>query len=154
MVEIVTGDLFASGAQTLVNAVNCHGVMGKGIALEFKRRYPDMFRDYQERCARGAVRLSEPYLYRRSAEPHILNFPTKDHWRAPARLDHIIAGVRYMQGQYMLWGVTSLAVPALGCGLGQLDWDSVCPVLTRMFGEFTIPVTLYAPLESALPPLL
>jgi O-acetyl-ADP-ribose deacetylase (regulator of RNase III) len=148
MVEIVTGDLFASDAQTLVNAVNCRGVMGKGIALAFKRRYPDMFRDYQARSARGAVRLSEPYLYRRSAEPHILNFPTKDHWRTPAQLDNIIAGVRYLQGQYVPWGVTSLAVPALGCGLGQLDWESVRPVLARLFGEFAIPVTLYAPLES------
>lgn len=148
MVEVIAGDLFASHAQTLVNAVNCRGVMGKGIALAFKRRYPDMFRDYQERCARGEVRLGEPYLYRRATPPHIFNFPTKDHWRAPAKLDDIIAGVHYLRERYAAWSVTSLAVPALGCGLGQLDWATTRPTLIDLFSEFAIPVTLYAPLEG------
>ncbi len=145
MVQIVTGDLFMSEAQTLVNAVNCAGVMGKGLALAFKRRFPDMFRDYQSRCARSEVRLGEPYLYRRATPPYILNFPTKDHWRSRSKLEDIVAGVHYLQRQYVEWGITSLAIPALGCGLGQLDWATVGPVLYRLFSEFTIPVTLYAP---------
>lgn len=145
MVQVVAGDLFASDAQTLVNAVNCAGVMGKGLALEFKQRYPDMFQDYRERCARGQMRLGEPYLFRRAAPPHILNFPTKRHWRSPSRLEDIVAGVRFLQARYGKWDITSLAVPALGCGLGQLDWAVVGPTLARLFGEFSIPVTLYAP---------
>ena len=145
MVEIVTGDLFTSDAQTLVNTVNCAGVMGKGLALAFKRRFPDMFGDYKDRCAHGQVRLGEPYLFRRPTPPHILNFPTKDHWRSPSKLEDIVAGVRYLQRHYGEWGITSLAVPALGCGLGQLDWATVGPTLQRLFGELTIPVALYAP---------
>lgn len=148
MVQVVAGNLFASGAQTLVNAVNCEGVMGKGLALEFKRRYPDMFEEYRDRCARGDVRLGEPYLYLRPAPPHILNFPTKDHWRSRSRLEDIVAGVRSLQRHYESWGVTSLAVPALGCGLGQLKWTAVGATLARLFSEFTIPVTLYAPVED------
>jgi O-acetyl-ADP-ribose deacetylase (regulator of RNase III) len=148
VVQIVTGDLFTSDAQTLVNAVNCAGVMGKGLALAFKRRFPDMFRDYKNRCASGQVRLGEPYLFRRSTPPHILNFPTKDHWRSPSKLEDIVAGVRYLQDQYQEWGITSLAVPALGCGLGQLDWAAVGPILYSLFSEFAIPVSLYTPLRA------
>ncbi len=88
------GDLFDSGAQTLVNTVNTVGVMGKGIALEFKRRYPDMFADYQRRCAEGAVRLGEPYLWRGLLEPWIVNFPTKEHWRSASRIDDVERGLR------------------------------------------------------------
>jgi O-acetyl-ADP-ribose deacetylase (regulator of RNase III) len=145
MVQVVAGDLFASDAQTLVNAVNCAGVMGKGLALEFKRRYPDMFQDYRERCARGQMRIGEPYLFRRATPPHILNFPTKRHWRSSSRLEDIVAGARFLQQRYGEWGVTSLAAPALGCGLGQLDWADDGPTLARLFGEFSISVTLYAP---------
>lgn len=148
MVQIVTGDLFASKAQTLVNPINCAGAMGKGLALAFKRRFPDMFREYTDRCARGEVRLGEPYLFRCSVPPHILNFPTKDHWRSPSKLEDIVAGVCYLQRQHVEWGITSLAVPALGCGLGQLDWATVGPTLYRLFSEFTIPVALYAPADS------
>ena len=82
MVNLVTGNLFDSEAQTLVNAVNCAGVMGKGIALAFKRRYPAMFADYAARCKEGRVRLGEPYLYRGESLPWMLNFPTKGHWRS------------------------------------------------------------------------
>ena len=148
MVQIVAGDLFTSEAQTLVNAVNCAGVMGKGLALAFKRRFPDMFQDYKDRCARGQVRLGEPYLCRRSAPPFILNFPTKDHWRSRSKLEDIVAGVGYLQRHYVEWDITSLAVPALGCGLGQLDWATVGPILHRLFSELTIPVALYAPVGA------
>ena len=116
MVTIVTGDLFASEAQTLVNAVNCAGVMGKGIALAFKRRFPEMFAEYSARCKRGEVRLSEPYLYRGQSLPYVLNFPTKNHWQSASKLEDIVAGLAYLEAHYRAWGVTSLAVPALGCG--------------------------------------
>lgn len=76
MIKILVGDLFESKCQTLVNTV---GIMGKGIALEFKKRFPDMFEDYARRCAEGKVKLGEPYLYKRLTIPRILNFPTKQH---------------------------------------------------------------------------
>lgn len=148
MVSVVKGDLLASNAQTIVNTVNCVGVMGKGIALQFKRRFPEMFRDYEERCQAGTVQLGRPYLFKRSSPPWILNFPTKDHWRSPSRLDAIEEGLRFLRLHYSDWGITSLAVPPLGCGHGGLDWRIVGPTLYHELKTFDIPVELYAPFET------
>jgi len=145
MIRVLIGDLFDSSAQTLVNTVNCEGVMGKGIALEFKRRFPDMFADYQARCARGEVKLGRPYLYRPLVPPWILNFPTKDRWRSVTRLDDITRGLEYLLTNYEAWGLTSIAVPPLGCGNGQLEWRVVGPTLYRHLSRMNIPVELYAP---------
>ncbi len=145
MIKVLVGDLFESQAQTLVNTVNCVGVMGKGIALGFKTRFPDMYEDYAARCKAGVVKLGEPYLYRRLLEPWILNFPTKDHWRSMAKLEDIVRGLRYLKGHHEEWGITSLAVPPLGCGEGQLDWRVVGPTLYRHLRELEVPVALYAP---------
>lgn len=145
MVDVVTGNLFDSGAQTLVNTVNCVGVMGKGVALGFKQRFPAMYRDYAARCKQGEVRLGEPYLYRPLVEPWILNFPTKDHWRSVSRLQDIVDGLDYLEQHYKAWSITSLAVPPLGCGNGGLDWRVVGPTLHRHLGRLDIPVTLFAP---------
>lgn len=144
-VTLASGNLLQSRAQTLVNTVNCIGVMGKGIALAFKRRYPEMFNDYAERCRRGEVGLGRPYLYK--ADDHwIVNFPTKQHWRARSHLQDVIDGLEYLEKHYREWGVTSLAVPALGCGNGQLEWNVVGPTIARHLGRFDIPVELYPPL--------
>jgi uncharacterized protein YwgA/O-acetyl-ADP-ribose deacetylase (regulator of RNase III) len=144
LVKLTSGDLLASKAQTLVNTVNCVGIMGKGIALAFKPRYPEMFKDYVRRCDRGEVQLGRPYVYR--ADDHlILNFPTKQHWRAVSRLEDIIAGLEYLEAHYREWGITSLAVPPLGCGNGQLEWQVVGPTLHRHLSRLDIPVELYAP---------
>jgi hypothetical protein len=89
MLKALIGDMFASQAQTLVNTVNCVGVMGKGVALEFKKRFPAMFDDYLARCGRKQVRLGEPYLYRDLGGAMVVNFPTKDHWRSSSRLADI-----------------------------------------------------------------
>ncbi len=145
MVQVLEGDLFKSDAQTLVNTVNCVGVMGKGIALEFRKRFPEMYADYLRRCRAGQVRLGEPYLVRRLLPPWIINFPTKQHWRAVSRLSDIVRGLKYLESHYREWGVTSLAVPPLGCGLGQLEWRVVGPTLYRHLSRLDIPVTLYAP---------
>lgn len=146
-VEVIKGDLFESKAQTLVNTVNCVGVMGKGLALEFKKRYPGMYQDYVKRCKREQVKLGEPYLFRGLDLPQILNFPTKGHWRSVSRLEDIIHGLDYLEKHYKGWGVTSLAVPSLGCQQGQLDWRAVLPVLYRYLSRFDISVKLYVPAE-------
>ncbi len=145
MIRVIIGDLFQSQAQTWVNTVNCVGVMGKGIALEFKKQFPDMFADYQARCKRGEVRLGRPYLYKQTVSPWILNFPTKHHWRDIANLDAIVQGLEYVYDHYREWGITSLAVPPLGCGQGQLEWRIVAPTLFRYLKRLDIPVELYAP---------
>ncbi len=143
-VQVLIGDLFESHAQTLVNTVNTVGVMGKGIALEFRRRYPEMYHDYLRRCQRREVRLGRPYLYTDST-PWILNFPTKDHWRSVSRLADIVEGLEYLKHHYARWGITSIAVPPLGSGQGQLEWKVVGPTLFRHLSELPIPVELYAP---------
>lgn len=145
MITVQTGDIFESGAQTLVNTVNCVGVMGKGIALEFKRRFPEMYEEYVDLCGLGKVELGRPYLYKGLTPPWILNFPTKDHWRSVSRLDDIVNGLRYVERRYREWGITSLAVPPLGCGQGQLEWRVVGPTLYRQLKRLDIDVVLYAP---------
>jgi uncharacterized protein YwgA len=119
--------------------------MGKGIALKFKERFPEMFNDYVERCNRNEVKLGKPYLFERLTPPWILNFPTKGHWRSVSRIEDIIKGLKYLLQRYREWGITSLAVPPLGCGQGQLEWKIVGPTLYRYLNQLDIPVELYAP---------
>jgi len=145
MVKPVVGDILKSKAQTLVNTVNCVGIMGKGIALAFKSRFPEMYEDYRKRCETGEVKLGRPYLHRRPSPPWILNFPTKDHWRSVSNIEDIIQGLEYLKQHYQEWGITSLAVPPLGCGQGQLEWRVVGPTLYRHLLQLGIPVELYAP---------
>ena len=148
MVKVFFGDILKSNAQTLVNTVNCVGIMGKGIALEFKEQFPDMFNDYVERCNRNEVRLGKPYLFKRLTPPWILNFPTKGHWRSVSRIEDIVKGLKYLLQHYKEWGITSLSVPPLGCGQGQLEWKIVGPTLYRYLSQLDIPVELYAPHDT------
>jgi O-acetyl-ADP-ribose deacetylase (regulator of RNase III)/uncharacterized protein YwgA len=145
MVKVLFGDILKSKAQTLVNTVNCVGIMGKGIALEFKEQFPEMFNDYVKRCNRNEVRLGKPYLYKRLTPPWILNFPTKGHWRSVSRIEDIIKGLKYLLEHYKEWGIRSIAVPPLGCGQGQLEWKIVGPTLYRYLNQLDIPAELYAP---------
>lgn len=145
MIRVLIGDMFDSEAQTLVNTVNCVGVMGKGIALEFKKRFSAMYEDYAKRCAAGEMRLGRPYLYRSLLPPYVLNFPTKSHWKAVSKLSDIIAGMDYLEQHYKEWGIISLACPALGCSNGQLEWRVVGPILFQHLSRLDIPVELYAP---------
>ena len=144
-VDILVGDIFESPAQTLTNTINTVGIMGKGIALGFRQRFPDMYDDYVRRCRRGDVKLGEPYLFQGLLDPWILNFPTKEHWRSPSKLDAIRTGLEYLTKYYEQWGIESLAVPSLGCGEGGLEWSIVGPTLLSGLEELDIPVTLYAP---------
>jgi uncharacterized protein YwgA/O-acetyl-ADP-ribose deacetylase (regulator of RNase III) len=145
MIRVLIGDIFESKAQTLVNTVNTVGVMGKGIALGFRKRFPEMYEDYVHRCQRHEVRLGRPYFYRRVAPPNVINFPTKDHWRSVSKLSDITDGLSYLEARISEWGVTSLAVPPLGCGEGRLEWRIVGPTLYRHLANLRIPVELYAP---------
>ena len=149
-VEVIKGDIFQSGAQTLVNTVNCVGIMGKGLALEFKKRFPGMYQDYVKRCKKGHVRLGEPYLFRGLEQPFVVNFPTKGHWRSASRLDDIVRGLDYLERHHKQWGITSIAVPSLGCQQGKLEWRIVLPVLYEHLRRLGIPVELYIPAEASL----
>jgi O-acetyl-ADP-ribose deacetylase (regulator of RNase III)/uncharacterized protein YwgA len=145
MFKALIGDLFESQAQTLVNTVNCIGVMGKGVAEQFKRRFPEMFQDYKARTDRKAVHLGQPYFYRDSSGVQIINFPTKDHWRSPARLTDIERGLNYLVAHIDEWAVTSLALPPLGCGNGGLEWSEVGPLIYQKLHHLPISIEVFAP---------
>jgi len=145
MFKPFVGDLFQARAQTLVNTVNCVGVMGKGLALEFKKRFPANFEDYAKRCEHKHVRLGEPYLFRDPSRRLIVNFPTKDHWRSPAKLSDIERGLEYFTRHFAGWGIESIAFPALGCGNGGLEWSKVGPLMYGKLHQLPIEIEVYAP---------
>lgn len=145
VVELKIGNIFQSECQTLVNPVNCAGIMGKGLALEFKRRFPAMFAEYVERCKQGDVQLGRPYLSNEQAFPKIINFPTKNHWRSKSRLADIRSGLIYLCAHYQAWDISSLAIPALGCGLGGLSWRDCIVEMHYVLSKLEIKVEIYVP---------
>jgi O-acetyl-ADP-ribose deacetylase (regulator of RNase III)/uncharacterized protein YwgA len=145
MVKVFIGDLFESKAKTIVNTVNCIGVMGKGIAQMFKNRFPEMFNDYARRCQLGQVYPGVPYLYTDLIGTSIINFPTKKHWRSPSRLDDVVKGLDIFAEKYKEWGIESVAFPPLGCGNGGLEWAVVGPLMYQRLSTLGISVEIYAP---------
>ncbi len=144
-VEVKIGDIFDSKATTLVNTVNCVGVMGKGIAQEFKNRYPDMYKQYKKECELEIVKPGVPYIYKDVLGTSIINFPTKNHWRSPSKLNDIIKGLDIFLYKYKSWGIKSVAFPPLGCGNGGLEWEFVGPTMFQKLSDISIPVEIYAP---------
>lgn len=140
--QYVQGDIFVSRTQTIVNPVNCRGIMGAGLALAFKQRYPDMFAAYVQACQNGELRIGQPMLYRAN-QPWILNFPTKDHWRSPAKLAYIEQGLRFFAANYRQMGIESIAFPKLGTGLGNLSWNDVGPLMVRYLAQLNCAITIY-----------
>jgi O-acetyl-ADP-ribose deacetylase (regulator of RNase III) len=134
MITYIEKSIFQSPAQVLTNTVNCVGVMGKGLALEFKNRHPEMFDDYKLRCDRGEVRPGIPYLWE-DDQVQILNFPTKRHWRENSLIEDIDAGLKYLAEHYQEMGICSLALPQLGCGNGGLSWGDVQPLIEKYLAE-------------------
>ena len=149
MVEVRKGDLFKSGAYAIVNTVNCVGVMGKGIALEFKNRYPTMFGEYVDMCRRGWIKPGKVWAWATTTGPNtypqvIYNFPTKDHWRNPSKLEWIASGLDDLKS-YVTMDVESLALPALGCTNGGLRFEDVRALIEEKLNDLEIPVILYEP---------
>jgi hypothetical protein len=167
--SILEGDMFFSRMQTLTVSVNCVGVMGKGLASRAKYQFPDIYVKYQDLCRSRKLRLGRPYLYKRegsfdyeladrprsptspNGDTWFLLFPTKDHWRNRASIEGIEEGLRWLVANYKGESISSLAVPALGCGQGWLDWRDVGPLLCRYLGVLGIPVQLYLPTEKKIP---
>jgi len=143
--KILVGDILKSKAQALVNTVNCVGIMGKGIALEFKDRFPEMFKDYVQRCERNEVRIGKPYIFKSLFGKQIINFPVKEHWKSVSKLSDIKKGLDYLLAHYKQWGITSIAIPPLGCGNGQLEWKVVGPLIYEYANKMDIYVEMFAP---------
>jgi O-acetyl-ADP-ribose deacetylase (regulator of RNase III) len=146
--RIILGNIFDSPCQTITNPVNCAGIMGAGLALQFRNRFPEMHADYVARCQSGEVRLGCPYLFKRSELPWILNFPTKRFPRDKSDFLSIARGMDFVLEHYRDWGIASLAIPALGCGLGGLDLLQVGPGLYAGLRRLDIPTELYVATRS------
>lgn len=122
MITYKKGDLFSSECQTLVNTVNCVGAMGKGIALEFKKRYPEMYKVYRELCNKKLLKVGSLQLYKKE-DKWILNFPTKLDWRDPSKIEYIRLGLEKFVETYKSKEIVSIAFPKLGCNNGGLNWE-------------------------------
>lgn len=164
--HLVEGDMFFSRMHTLTISVNTKGVMGKGLASRAKYQFPDVYVFYQDLCKRGELKMGKPYLHKREEsldysladEPENLSgfnlqtwfllFPTKNDWRNRADIGGIEKGLKWLLDNYGNEGIKSLAIPALGCGLGWLEWRYVGPILCKYLSRMEIPVKLYLPLES------
>ncbi len=149
VIKEVSGNLLEADVDALVNTVNTVGVMGKGIALQFKRAYPEMFTEYAKAAKAGSITRGKMHVWETGAlsgPKYVINFPTKGHWRAPSRLPDIEAGLDDLIEVVEKLGVRSIAVPPLGAGNGGLDWELVEPLIRRAFARLTgVEVHLYPP---------
>lgn len=160
MIEVRQGDLFDTRAEALVNTVNCEGVMGRGIALQFKRRFPKNYEAYAKACKRGEVVPGRVFVFETGelmGPRFILNFPTKRHWRMASRMEDIEAGLRDLVRVIRGHEIASVAIPPLGCGLGGLPWPEVRARVEAAFRALPgVRAALYAPGQApeatAIPP--
>ena len=135
-------NIFGTEADAIVNSVNCVGVMGKGIALEFKNRFPKMYEDYRHRCLRHEVKIGKLTIYP-EYKPMIINFPTKVHWREKSQLRFIEEGLQYFAENYQNWHIKSVAFPQLGCANGGLDWQDVAQLMDKFLSPLKLDVIIY-----------
>ena len=149
MIELKKGNLLEADADALVNTVNCVGVMGKGIALQFKQAFPENFRSYQKACKRQEVAPGTMLVVSVSTTigpKFIINFPTKRHWKQPSYLEDIEKGLPDLSEKIKEFGITSIAVPPLGCGNGGLNWSEVEPLIRQHLENLpNVRILLYAP---------
>ena len=148
MLEFTQGDMFEVPADIRINTVNCVGVMGAGVALAFKQRYPEMFKDYQRACQDGRVRPGRMHVWKSLEGDWIVNFPTKRDWRDPSRYEDIDAGLDDLRAYLDSVGPVTVALPALGCGHGGLDWDRVSGMIQNKLGDIDARVLVFPPSAS------
>ena len=154
MIEFKTGDILQADAESLVNTVNCVGIMGRGIALQFKQAFPDNFKAYEVACARKEIQPGRMFVTETGflANPkYIINFPTKRHWRGKSRIEDIEAGLKALVDEIRKRGIRSIAVPPLGSGLGGLDWAEVRLLIEAALGDLDVQAVVFEPHASAEP---
>lgn len=153
MIVLRQGDLLKADAEAIVNAVNCVGVMGRGIALQFRKAFPENYEEYREVCNRGELKPGMMLIHdmRQLTNPrYIVNFPTKQHWKEDSRIEYIENGLQTLVADIQKHGIRSIAIPPLGCGLGGLDWKIVRPLIEKAFLELpNVTVYLFEPLGAS-----
>jgi O-acetyl-ADP-ribose deacetylase (regulator of RNase III) len=149
MFEFKTGDVLAEDAEALVNTVNCVGIMGRGIALQFKNAFPENFKAYAKACRRDEVRPGRMFVFETNqlTNPrYIINFPTKRHWRGKSRMEDVEAGLEALAEEIRARNIRSIAIPPLGSGLGGLKWDQVRPRVEEILGGLTnVRIVIFEP---------
>lgn len=152
MIEITQGNLIEADAEALVNTVNCVGYMGKGIALQFKKAFPDNFKAYERACRSNGIRPGKVFVFSTGSlvnPKYIVNFPTKRDWRAKSQIGDIQIGLRSLIEEIRKFGISSVALPPLGCGLGGLNWKDVKPLIERAFAALpNTRVMLFEPIGT------
>jgi O-acetyl-ADP-ribose deacetylase (regulator of RNase III) len=152
MFEFKQGNLLEEKAEALVNTVNCVGVMGKGIALQFKQAYPENFRHYEKACKASEVQPGQMFTVATGSllnPRYIINFPTKRHWRNNSKIEDIKSGLVALVQQVQRLDITSIAMPALGCGNGGLNWANVKPLIESAFAQLPdVQVIIFEPLSQ------
>ena len=168
-ISLVDGDMFFSIAQTLTISVNTVGIMGKGLASRTRYQFPDVFVEYQDLCRSRKITMGKPYLIKReknidellaynpetlknkNSSKWFLLFPTKTHWRQDSDIQGIEKGLQWLVKNYKKENITSIALPALGCGLGKLSWKHIGPLMCKYLNTINIPSRIYLPQESEIP---
>jgi O-acetyl-ADP-ribose deacetylase (regulator of RNase III) len=138
MITIKHGNIFEAKVEALVNTVNCIGIMGKGLALQFKKAYPENFDAYERACKADEVQPGRMFIFKYSrgeeySKKYIINFPTKSHWALKSHYKYIEIGLEALVADVQRLGIKSIAIPPLGCGLGGLDWSRVRPMIEQAF---------------------
>ncbi len=150
MIHFTQGNLLKSNARALVNTVNTVGVMGKGIALQFKNTFPLNYKLYQDACKNGKLITGQLLVVNENdllrGEKTIVNFPTKQHWKHPSTYEYIESGLITLREFLIQHPVESLAMPALGCGNGGLDWGVVKPMIVDYLSAIDMEISVYEPL--------
>ncbi len=148
IVRLTQGNMFNAGLDALVNPVNCRGIHGKGLALEFKKRWPGAVQNFTEECRLGQIEPGFVWNEHVGGDPRfLLFFPTKDHWRDPSRLEYIQSGLEDLIEVVQELQITSVGIPALGCGLGGLDWKTVFPLILAAAHRMLVRVDIFEPQE-------
>lgn len=149
MIQYGTGNLLEANVEALVNTVNCVGVMGKGIALQFKQAFPENYREYKEAAETGEIQLGRIFMFetgKREGPKYIVNFPTKRHWKEKSRISYIKSGLLALVEEVKIRGIRSIALPPLGCGNGGLRWEEVAPLMQAAFAALPdVDIMLFAP---------
>jgi O-acetyl-ADP-ribose deacetylase (regulator of RNase III) len=145
MISIIKGNLFSSKCQTLVNTVNCVGVMGAGIALEFKLRYPEMFVRYVEHCRNKQIDIGKLWLYKppQADKQWVLNFPTKRDWKHPSRIEYLQKGLQRFVETYQQRGIQSIAFPILGSQNGKIPESESVAIMARYLYRCDVDIEIY-----------
>ena len=149
MIKFTEGNILDSKADALINTVNTVGVMGKGIALQFKKAFPNNFNSYQKACKDGLVDIGRVFVSKDSSltsgEKYIINFPTKTHWRRPSEYDYIKSGLSDLKRVIKEYNIQSLAIPPLGAGNGGLNWEIVKELIITYLENESIEIIVYEP---------